>query len=162
MVRIFITLIFFGFFCPQVLSQKLLISEKESSQEYRVKIKKITAIGTRDGRVFEGKVHRRGRMLIMGTESIALSDVGFIEAKKFRPEKVAAFPLIAAGTLSFITGIALAAVATEGEDDTALQGAVGVGLMATGAGLVFLGRKIAPRIKEVKVFHIKDWEFSWR
>jgi len=162
MLRIIIisTLSYLCFF--QSYGQKMLLSNKENGTEYTVKMKKISAIGTLHGDVFEGKVRRSGRRLVVNEEAVDISEIGFLEVKKVRPEKVAAFPFKVLGGAFLIVGAGFVAVAAEGDEDSTTAGLAGFGMMASGAGLLFLGKRIAPNVKEVTVFHTKDWKFSWR
>ncbi len=142
--------------------QQLVALSKSGEGSFYLNVGKILAIGTRDGLVFEGKARLKNGLLEINGQQLTAAEVGFIEVKKFRPEKAAAFPFKLVGGVSAVVGALL--LVTEDEDDPELaRGASGIGLLAGGVLLFYVGKKIAPQYSgAARLFHIKDWEFDMR
>ncbi len=156
-------ILFFSVFSMAVSAQDIWITSRETGNQQIVFPRKVKAVVTRDGEYFEGKIRPFPEYLIVGDNSVAYKEIGFLEVKKLEGRSFISTPLKwIGGGLTIIGGVATGfAFQAPPEENWGLLGS-GVAVAGTGVLLYRLGEKSEPgKNHKITALHTKEWQFSY-
>lgn len=156
-------IILFCLFAYAASAQNIWITSRKSGAQIVVYPRKVTSVVNIDGEYFEGKVRPKPNYLIVGDNSVAYEEIGFLEVKKLESRSLLSTPLKWVGGGLFIIGAVASTLAFEGGDDESL-GLLGAGVVSAGTGVLLyrLGEKSEPsKNRKVSTLHTREWQFSY-